>query len=319
MARSWIILVSAFAVLAGGLAQTGGAKQKEKDKEFKVDGKFTKDDPRDSERNGPMQTHVVPLKAGKIYSIRMTSNNVNSFLRLLDSKDKQLAEDDDSGGGINAEINFSCTKDGDYKVVCTTAQAVNAGNYVLTVKTSGGAGQPSAAHTQMIGKGAPDFVADFALNGKPGKLSDLEGKVVLIDFLDVRNPQCTAMQSKLRDWHKAYKDKDLTIISVAYYPSDIGQALEFDAETGSVKTVKKADRKSDQALFSAFAAHHKIEHRMLALSKQEALDAFNAYIVNGVPQVVLIDRKGMVQMIDIGGLKGAVAVETMIKKLIEEK
>jgi thiol-disulfide isomerase/thioredoxin len=37
-------------------------------------------------------------------------------------------------------------------------------------------------HAAMIGKPAPDFSGDFALNGKPGKLSDLKGKVVLVDF-----------------------------------------------------------------------------------------------------------------------------------------
>ena len=34
----------------------------------------------------------------------------------------------------------------------------------------------------LIGKPAPDFEGDFAVNGKPGKLSDLKGKVVLVDF-----------------------------------------------------------------------------------------------------------------------------------------
>jgi AhpC/TSA family len=314
MARSWIIFVLAFAALAGALTQAD--EKKPKDKDFKVDGKFTKDDPRDAERNGPAQTHVVPMKAGKAYKIDMLGKNVSSYLRLLDSKGAQLAED--GNGDLNALIVFNCKKDGDYKVVCTTFNAgfVN-GNYTLTVKAT--TALPSSAHTQIIGKEAPDFAADFAVNGKPGKLSDLEGKIVLVDFCDIRNPQCIAMQAKLRDWHKAYKDKDLVIVSVMFYPSDIGQSLGFDEETGSVKTVKTADRKSDKALFAAFADHHKIEHRMLALSKQSALDAYNAYIVNGVPQVVVIDRKGMVRLIDIGGEKGAGTVETMLKKLIAEK
>jgi hypothetical protein len=322
MARSWIIMVIAFAVLAGGLAQTGAAKQKDTD--FKVSGKFTKDDPRDAERNGPSQTHVVPLKAGKTYRIDMASNNVASYLRLLDSKGAQLAQD--GSGDLNASIDFKCTKDGDYKVVCTSFNAGGFnGSYTLTVRIAG-AYLPSAAHAQLIDKAAPNFAADFAINGKPGKLSGLGGKVVLLDFFDMRNPQCIALQAKLRDWQKAYKDKDLEIVSVVFYPSDIGQPLVFDKETGAVKTLKdddgklkKTDRKSDRALFTAFAEHHKVEHRILALSKQNALDAYNAYVVNGVPQVVVIDRKGIVRLIDIGGEKGAANVEAMIKKLIAEK
>jgi AhpC/TSA family len=320
MARSWIIALMTFAALAGGLAQTGSGKEKEKDKPFRVEGKFSKDDPRDAQRNGPTQIHIVPMKKGKAYTIHMASKNVDSYLRLLDPKDVQIAEDDDSGGMLDAEIVFNCTKDGNYKIVCTTVGADNSnGNYVLTVKTSGAAAQPSAGHAQMLGKGAPDFAADFAINGKPGSLSDFQGKVVLLDFCDVRNSQCIALQAKLRDWHKTYKDQDLAIVSVMFYPSDIGQALTFDAESGAVKTVKTADRKSDRALFSAFAAHHKIEHRMLALSKEDALEAFNAYVVNGFPQVALIDRKGMVRLIDVGGEKGAATVEAELKKLLAEK
>lgn len=318
MGRSWIFTVFVFAALAGGLTHAGGAKQK--DMNFKAEGKFNKDDPRDAERKGPSQVHIVPLKAGKAYTIDMVSNEVDSYLRLIDSKDVQIAEDDDSGGNLNAQIVFNCTKDGNYKIVCTTYGAnANAGSYVLTVKTAGAAAQPSSGHLQMIGKNAPDFAAAFAINGKPGQLSDLEGKVVLIDFCDVRNPLCIALQTKLREWHKAYPAKDLAIISVAFYPSDFGQALAFDPDTGLVKTVKQADRKSDQTLLNAFAAHHKIEHRILALSKQDALDAYNAYVVNGVPQLVLIDRKGMVRLIDVGGQKGAAAVGAELKKLIAEK
>jgi hypothetical protein len=322
MARSWIIMVLAFAALVGGMTQADEKKQA--DKEFKVSGKFTKDDPRDAERGGPSQSHMVPLKAGKTYRIAMSSNNIASYLRLLDSKDKQLAQD--GSGDLNAQIDFKCTKDGDYKVVCTSFNAGGFnGSYTLTVNMAG-AYLPTAAHKQMLDKEAPDFTADFAVNGKPGKLSALGGKIVLVDFFDMRNPQCVALQAKLRDWHKAYKDKDLVILSVVFYPSDIGQPLVFDNETGAVKTLKdedgkfmKTDRKSDRALFKAFAAHHKIEHSIVALSKQNALDAYNAYIVNGVPQVVVIDRKGLVRLIDVGGEKGAANVEGMIKKLIEEK
>src|SRR4051794_33356149 len=101
MARSWTITLLAFAIVAGGLTQAGGDKQK--DKPVKVEGKFTKDDPRDAERKGPSQIHVVPLKAGKAYTIDMVSTDVDSYLRLLDNKDVQLAEDDDSGGNLNAQ------------------------------------------------------------------------------------------------------------------------------------------------------------------------------------------------------------------------
>ena len=39
----------------------------------------------------------------------------------------------------------------------------------------------------MVGKDAPDFKGDFAVNGNPLKLSDLKGKVVLLAFWEVRS------------------------------------------------------------------------------------------------------------------------------------
>jgi hypothetical protein len=58
---------------------------------------------------------------------------------------------------------------------------------------------------------------------------------------------------------------------------------------------------------------------LLALPKQAALDAFDTYAVNGLPQVVLIDRKGVVRLIDVGGEKTSAYVETELKKVLAEK
>ena len=37
----------------------------------------------------------------------------------------------------------------------------------------------------MLGKEAPNFTGDFAVNGEPVKLFDLKGKVVLLTFWEV--------------------------------------------------------------------------------------------------------------------------------------
>src|SRR5439155_6072992 len=112
---------------------------------------------------------------------------------------------------------------------------------------------------------------------------------------------CAALLPNLNRWHKAHQAKGLTVIGVTYYPSDINQALTFDKETGAVKTAKKSDLQSDRALLGDFAAHYKVEHLLMMLAKKDALDAFDAYAVNGVPQVVLIDRQGIIRLIDVGG------------------
>src|SRR2546425_993526 len=62
-------------------------------------------------------------------------------------------------------------------------------------------------HAALLGKPAPDFEADFALNGKPVKLADLKGKVVLLDFWAVWCVPCVSAFPHLRDWNAEYKDK----------------------------------------------------------------------------------------------------------------
>ena len=312
MVRFWVMAALALMAMTAGLTQAG-------DKDFKVQGMLTKDDPKDQQRGGPSQTHVVPLKAGKVYTIDMVSTEVDSYLRLLDPKGTQIAEDDDSGGNQNSRIIFNCTMDGEYKLVCTTFDANMRGSYTLTVKAGGNFQKPATAHAKMIGKDAPDFEGDFAVNGKPVKLSDLQGKVVLLDFWEVRSERSAAFLPRLSEWGKLYKMKGLEVVSVTFYLSDINQRLTFDKETGGVKTAEKADRKSDQELLRAFAAHHKVDHLLIMIPGQDALDTFGAYAVNSVPQLVLIDRKGMVRLIDISGGKNSGAVETEIKKLLAEK
>ena len=259
------------------------------------------------------------MKAGQTYTIDMISSELDSYLRLLDSKDKQLDEDDDSGGMLNSRIIFNCSKEGDYKVVCTTFAANMTGNYLLTVKSNVNNQKPLSSHALLIGKDAADFKADFAVNGAPIKLADLKGKVVLLGFWEVRSAASAAMLPILSEWNKAYKADGLAIVGATFYTSDIGQKLGFDKETGRVTTAKQADPKSDQAVISDYASHHKIDHLLVALAKQDALAAFDAYAVNSLPQIVLIDRKGIVRMIHVGGLKNNADVENELKKLLTEK
>lgn len=320
MARFWVIAALGF-LAAAGLSDGGDKKEKEKDKNviFTFQGKLSPDDPKDPQRNGPMQVHTVAMKAGKAYTIDMVSTQFDSYLRLKDAKDNELAEDDDSGGDLNARIIFNCTADGQYKIVCTSFGPDQKGDYSLTVKTSGSVQIPSTSHAKMIGKPAPDFAADFAVNGKPGKLSALKGKVVLLYFWEPRSTSSAACLPKFAEWEKSYKEKGLTIVGATYYVSEIGQKLSFDAESGEIKSATKADKQSDRALLQTYAKHHKIEHSLWALPHKAALDAFDAYVVNGLPQMVVIDRKGMVRFIDVGGEKTTAAVETELKKALQEK
>jgi peroxiredoxin len=250
----------------------------------------------------------------------MVSTQFDSYLRLEDAKGRELAEDDDSGGNLNAQIVFTCPKDGNYKVIATAYGAQGFGDYTLTVKRRGTAQPVATSHTLLVGKAAPDFAADFAVNGKPGRLSDLKGKVVLLQFWDVRSEPCAATFPRLAAWQKAHKDDGLEIVGVTFYHVDLGQNIGFDAKTGRLTRLDEATRATEQAMLRDFAAHHKLGHVLLPLAKDEALRAFDAYAVSSMPQFVVIDRKGMVRAVHVGEGEGtASAVEAEIKKALEGK
>src|SRR5262245_41195248 len=90
----------------------GGAKG---DQDIKIEGKLSTDDPKDKKRGTPCKVHMVQMKAGNTYTIDMVSTEIDSYLRLEDKDGKQLDEDDDSGGNLNARMVFNCTRDGEYR------------------------------------------------------------------------------------------------------------------------------------------------------------------------------------------------------------
>jgi hypothetical protein len=79
------------------------------------------------------KVYEVPLKGGQKYQLDMTSSDFDPFLRIEDSRGKQLAADDDSGGMLNARLTFTPKEDGVYRVVATPFTA-KLGAFELSVK-----------------------------------------------------------------------------------------------------------------------------------------------------------------------------------------
>jgi hypothetical protein len=78
----------------------------------------------------------VKLAAGKTYVIDMVSPNqkaLDPFLVLSDAAGKKLAEDHDSGGGLNARMIFRADQDGIFRIRATTFNAGH-GAFTLTVR-----------------------------------------------------------------------------------------------------------------------------------------------------------------------------------------
>lgn len=105
-----------------------------KDGSGQVDGQLTKDDPKDAVRKfSTAKVYAVELKSGKEYQIDLISKEFDAYLRLEDATGKQLATDDDSGGNLNARIQFKCPSDGTYRIIATSFIG-GVGNYTLSVQ-----------------------------------------------------------------------------------------------------------------------------------------------------------------------------------------
>jgi hypothetical protein len=104
-----------------------------KDGMVKVDGALKADDEKDKAQKHPCKIFTVDLKSGQNYKIDMVSKEIDSFLRLEDAAGKELAKDDDSGGFVNARINFHCPTAGAYRVICTTFGG-GTGAFTLTIQ-----------------------------------------------------------------------------------------------------------------------------------------------------------------------------------------
>lgn len=104
-----------------------------KDGKVVVQGVLKSEDAKDKVQQQPCKIFTVPLKGGANYKIDMVSKEIDSYLRLEDANGKKLAKDDDSGGLVNARINFQCPKDGEYRVICTTF-AGGTGPFTLAIQ-----------------------------------------------------------------------------------------------------------------------------------------------------------------------------------------
>jgi thiol-disulfide isomerase/thioredoxin len=180
--------------------------------------------------------------------------------------------------------------------------------------------QDDDPHAALVGKPAPEISGDFALNGKPVKLADLKGKVVMLDFWAVWCGPCVAIFPHLRDWNKEYKDKGLEIIGLTMYNCEMNRHLNFDKATGKLGRAANVTKEQERDLLKDFAEHHKLEHRLQAVPQNELQKVFGEYKVRGIPQVVLIDRKGTVRMVKVGAQEeNTKALGDMIKRLVDEK
>ncbi len=81
-----------------------------------------------------MKIEEIKLTADATYIIELNSVQFDTYIIIEDSMGKQLADDDDSGGELNARLEFRAPADGVYRIIITSFQPSAVGSYSLVVR-----------------------------------------------------------------------------------------------------------------------------------------------------------------------------------------
>jgi cytochrome c biogenesis protein CcmG/thiol:disulfide interchange protein DsbE len=144
-------------------------------------------------------------------------------------------------------------------------------------------------------KPAPDLTMQFQKSGETTKLSDLHGKVVLLDFWASWCGPCRLSIPELEKLYEKYKDQGLQVIGIT-----------TDGEQ-SRKDVPRAERELGITYPVAFA--------------DDIFDLRENYDIVSIPKLYVIDKRGMIRDLINGFDPNASGdeLENEIVKLLKER
>ena len=158
---------------------------------------------------------------------------------------------------------------------------------VPVAATTGGSPPPSPRE----GFSAPDFALD-TLDGEQISLSELRGKVVLVNFWASWCPPCRAEMPAIESVYRSYKGLGLEVLAVnTTNQDDVAAAASFDQELGL--------------------------RFPIPLDHTGSVSA--SYNLRGLPSSYFIDQQGIISSVVVGGPMSEALVQSRIEELLREK
>jgi len=165
---------------------------------------------------------------------------------------------------------------------------------------------PSFEITEIFDEGLkaspPEIIGSQWIDQSPVKLSDLRGKIVLLDFWAHWCGPCQVTLPQLSRWHQKYKEKGLVILGLTKYYGHGGQQRMTPGE--------------ELIYLRDFKKRNRLPYGIVVGEKD--VNELN-YGVNSIPMSFLIDRKGVLRYISPGASEDEIeSLGRMIQKLVDE-
>ncbi|HKJ23683.1 MAG TPA: redoxin domain-containing protein [Myxococcota bacterium] len=152
---------------------------------------------------------------------------------------------------------------------------------------------PAAAARPSPPRDAPEIHADAWINGEPGTMADLRGRVVLVEFFTFACGNCQNVEPHLKRWHARYADQGLVTVAV-HTPE-----LAFERDVAKLR---------------AYVTEHGIEYPVAVDGGYTTWRRFRNW---AWPTIYLVGKQGRIRHVRVGE-GGYDETEATIRALLAE-